>query len=85
MKQIFIERFLEESTADDMLMSVLEKLPDEAFEPLIKIKADIDENGMDWATRQMQSLCKEYLSGDKELMRYIDEDERYCNEMNNKE
>lgn len=76
MKQIFIERFLEESTADDMLMSVLEKLPDEAFEPLMDIKADIEENGMTWATRQMQSLCKKYLSDDKELMHFIDEDER---------
>ena len=85
MQQVFIERFLEESTADDMLMSVLEKLPDEAFEPLMEIKVDIEENGMTWATRQMQLLCKKYLSDDKELMQFIDEDECYCDEINNKE
>ena len=85
MQQVFIERFLEESTADDMLMSVLEKLPDEAFEPLMEIKAAIEENGMTWATRQMQLLCKKYLSDDKELMQFIDEEECYCDEINNKE
>lgn len=76
MKQIFIERFLEESTADDMLMSVLEKLPDEAFEVLMNIKESTEEHGADWATRQIQSLCRKYLNNDKELMRLLDDDEK---------
>lgn len=38
MKKIYVDCFLENMKADEMLISVLKKFPDEAFEPLMEIK-----------------------------------------------
>lgn len=82
MNQNLINTYLQDIKADDTVISVLHKLPDEAFEALMNIKEHTEENGADQATRQMQSLCREYLYDDKELMRLLDEDEKWCKENN---
>lgn len=82
MNQNLINNLLRDIKADDTVISVLQKLPDEAFEALMNIKERMEENGADWTTRQMQSLCRKYLNDDKELMRQLDEDEKWCKENN---
>lgn len=76
MNQNLINNYLRDIKADDTVISVLHKLPDEAFEALMYIKRRMEENGADWTTRQLQGLCREYLYDDKELMRLLDEDEK---------
>lgn len=76
MNQSLIDNFLRDIKADNTVISVLQKLPDEAFEALMNIKESTEEHGADWATRQVQSLCRKYLNNDKELMRLLDEDEK---------
>lgn len=76
MNQSLIDNFLRDIKADNTVISVLQKLPDEAFEALMNIKEHTEEHGADWATRQIQSLCRKYLNNDKELMRLLDEDEK---------
>ena len=77
MKQELIDILLKECTADDDVLSVMRKLPDEAFASVIEIEDHAEENGADWVTRQFQQLCRQYLSDDTELMRMIDEDEAF--------
>lgn len=76
MRKIYVDCFLQNMKADEMLISVLKKFPDEAFEPLMEIKERTLDNGVMWATRQIQDLCRKYLSDDRELMQLLDEDER---------
>lgn len=75
MKKVYIDCFLQNGKADEMLMSVLKKFPDEAFEPLMEIKERTFDEGAMWATYQIQELCRKYLSDDRELMKLLDEDE----------
>lgn len=74
MKKVYIDCFLQNGKVDEMLMSVLKKFPDEAFEPLMEIKERKFDNGAMWATLQIQELCRKYLSDDRELMKLLDED-----------
>lgn len=93
MKQIYIDKFLEGCESDDsdlddsdreseeQLMSVLQKLPDEAFETTMQIKSDLEEKGLNYASREFWRLCRKYLSDDKALMKLItqleEEDKKY--------
>ena len=76
MKKSLIDAFMENRTADEMVIDILSRLPDEAYDELKYINAHTLENGADWATRQLQSVVRRYLSDDEELMQLIDEDER---------
>lgn len=75
MKKILVDSFLQNVEADEMLISVLKKFPDEAFEPLMEIKERTFDNGVMWTTYQIHELCRKYLSDDRELMKLLDEDE----------
>ena len=78
MKKELIDQLLtEEVTEEDkLILSVLKKMPDEAFMRIIAIQEQIDEKSHNWATIQMVQLCRQYLSNDTELMRMIDEIEQ---------
>lgn len=74
MKKKLINEFLRDKTADEDVIYVLERLPDEAFAALDHISKNAEYEGADWATRELQELCRKYLSDDTELMKKIDED-----------
>lgn len=76
MKKVLIEAILENRTADETVIDILSRLPDEAYDELKYINAHTLENGADWATRQLQNVIRKYLSDDEKLMQLIDEDER---------
>lgn len=74
MKKKLINEFLRDKTADEDVIYVLERLPDEAFAALDHISKSAEYEGADWVTRELQKLCRKYLSDDTELMKKIDED-----------
>lgn len=78
MNKKLIKTIMENRTADKATMDILLRLPDEAYNELKYIIEHILENGADWATRQLQSVVRRYLSDDEVLMQLIDEDEREC-------
>lgn len=78
MKQEYIDRLMNGRTADEDFMDFLRKLPDEldVYFALQDIFDKTEEEGADWATRQIQLIAKQYMSNDSELMRLIEEDEK---------
>ena len=74
MDQDLIDIFMQGKTADEDIIYVLERLPDEAFGELAHISNSVEYEGTDWATREYQKLCRKYLSDDTELMRKLDKD-----------
>ena len=74
MKKKLINEFLRDKTADEDVLQILERLPDEAFAALDHISKSAEYEGAYWVTRELQKLCRKYLSDDTELMKKIDED-----------
>lgn len=74
MKLKLINEFLQDKTADEDVLQILERLPDEALAALDHISKRAEYEGADWVTRELQKLCRKYLSDDTELMKKIDED-----------
>lgn len=74
MKLKLINELLRDKTADEDVLQILERLPDEAFAALDHISKSAEYEDAYWVTRELQKLCRKYLSDDTELMKKIDED-----------
>lgn len=73
-KKYFFIRRLEKMNEQELIESIMKRLPDKAVKEVEEIKEKTEEYGADWATRQFQLIVRKYLSDDKELMALLDED-----------